>query len=1168
MKKLFGFIVSVLLVLTGCTEEDMVKQSLPMGKIQASFEDGAASRLAVGEGNALTWSTGDAFKMFDNTGASSDWTLEGDGGTSSGVFGGAELEGVLVGAAFPASASSLNMQTAQLVMELPAELDYQAGICNLPMWARFNSLEGEISFKHLGAMLKIDFKDIPEGYSKMIVTADKAIAGTFAAALSTQSDPVLSLQADGSNTVTISFTAISGDDNDRLFYLPLPVGTYGSINVSISDENDNVISIADWKNRAIERKKVYLASLSYRILEGEDLTPETVTETLDEIVAVTPNATIEIADEIKAEDGAITIPAEAKKVALNFAETPKTSETAPLVIEEAAATQGTELTISLPASSTDSYLTIDAPTTTANVEGGKYKKIVAHTAANTLVLGEGTTVENLVVLGGNVVLRGGQVTASITRDASNSDEVTYVYVSDASELNGVTIGAGVEVVVPDYITLTADAAQTMQLIQRVNNEDTPKEVPGLEYSLNGGAWAELGTSTVTFGGTNSTLRLRNKNLNGTALSENDFATIKFGDDNISVYCTGDIRTLVDYENYNSDELDTSNARFVALFRNARALKSAPKLPAKVLASSAYCHLFNTTGITEAPELPATTLGDRCYSNLFFNCSGLTEAPALPATTLVDNCYVGMFGNCTGLTEAPELPATTMAMNCYGTMFFGCTGLTKAPELPATTLASMCYYGMFQRCTNLTEASELPATTLAGSCYYGMFLGCTSLTEAPELPATTLAANCYANMFQNCSALTEAPALPATTLADNCYANMFASCTSLTKAPVLPATTLAYRCYSQMFTGCTSLTAAPVLPATTLAVNCYGSMFSGCTSLIEAPALPATTLESACYNGMFMRCTSLTKAPILPAAKLESTCYFMMFYNSSNLSEVTMLATDVTAQGCMDNWLTGTAESGTFYGDGNVTDFSAYGIPEGWTIKNAYQIRYTSTDGNIVTPREGSVFGANIVSNTYSDGIGVIQFDGPVTTIDYQGSNISGFDAAFSDCLTLESIEIPNTVTSIGHQSFFGCKNMKSVTLPKNITELKSFTFHNCESLESVVIPDGVTTISQKAFGNNLKLASVTLPKELVTIGQMAFSWCEILPEITIPEKVKTLASSAFWGCNKLNAIHCLPTTPPALADYTSLPQNSGETKIYVPASSLDAYIEAWPDFNGFIFAEE
>ena len=54
------------------------------------------------------------------------------------------------------------------------------------------------------------------------------------------------------------------------------------------------------------------------------------------------------------------------------------------------------------------------------------------------------------------------------------------------------------------------------------------------------------------------------------------------------------------------------------------------------------------------------------------------------------------------------------------------------------------------------------------------------------------------------------------------------------------------------------------------------MFCGCTALTEAPVLPAEVLSYACYNGMFARCT--------------------------NLSEVTMLATDVSAGRCLDNWL--------------------------------------------------------------------------------------------------------------------------------------------------------------------------------------------------------------------------------------------------------------------------
>ena len=59
------------------------------------------------------------------------------------------------------------------------------------------------------------------------------------------------------------------------------------------------------------------------------------------------------------------------------------------------------------------------------------------------------------------------------------------------------------------------------------------------------------------------------------------------------------------------------------------------------------------------------------------------------------------------------------------------------------------------------------------------------------------------------------------------------------------------------------------------------MFSSCSALKMAPALPATTLADFCYMGMFSGCTAL--------------------------SSVTMLATDVSAYMCLENWLN---EAGT------------------------------------------------------------------------------------------------------------------------------------------------------------------------------------------------------------------------------------------------------------------
>ena len=336
-----------------------------------------------------------------------------------------------------------------------------------------------------------------------------------------------------------------------------------------------------------------------------------------------------------------------------------------------------------------------------------------------------------------------------------------------------------------------------------------------------------------------------------------------------------------------------------------------------------------------------------FSYLFSGCYNMVSAEdlILPATTLTEWCYYNMFYNFLydmgmeaemKLSSAPALPATTLADSCYQYMFGGCTSLTSAPELPATTLASECYSGMFQECTSLTTAPALPATTLTEDCYSNMFADCTSLTTAPELPATTLAQNCYNSMFAGCTSLTSAPAiLPATTLSESCYNSMFSGCINLTEAPVLPATTLANYCYNYMFDGCTSLTSAPELPATTLAENCYDSMFIRCASLTAAPELSATALVLGCYQFMFDGCTSLTTAPELPATTLAAGCYYCMFQGCTSLNYIKCLATDIFASNCTYNWVSGSASSGTFVKNTNMSSWRTgdNGIPNGWTIED-------------------------------------------------------------------------------------------------------------------------------------------------------------------------------------------------------------------------------------------
>ena len=149
--------------------------------------------------------------------------------------------------------------------------------------------------------------------------------------------------------------------------------------------------------------------------------------------------------------------------------------------------------------------------------------------------------------------------------------------------------------------------------------------------------------------------------------------------------------------------------------------------------------------------------------------------------------------------------------------------------------------------------------------------------------------------------------------------------------ILPAITAVNSCYFGMFEGCTLLTAAPALPATTLGHSCYRNMFKGCTSITQAPALPATTLVYACYEKMFQGCTLLTTAPELPATTLKSYCYQQMFRDCINLNSITTYAQDISAGGCLEEWLKNVSATGDFYNLGGATYPSGTsGIPTGWT----------------------------------------------------------------------------------------------------------------------------------------------------------------------------------------------------------------------------------------------
>lgn len=128
-----------------------------------------------------------------------------------------------------------------------------------------------------------------------------------------------------------------------------------------------------------------------------------------------------------------------------------------------------------------------------------------------------------------------------------------------------------------------------------------------------------------------------------------------------------------------------------------------------------------------------------------------------------------------------------------------------------------------------------------------------------------------------------------------------------------------------------------------------------------------------------------------------------------------------------------------------------------------------------------------------------------------------FGAVFFNCKTILSVEIPNTVTTIGINAFGECSALTSVIIPNSVTNIGDNAFTNCTSLMSVTIPNSVTNIGDYAF-NNCGLTSVTIPNSVISIGNEAFASCSGLTSINIPNSVTVIKEGAFAMCINLTSV--------------------------------------------------
>lgn len=125
--------------------------------------------------------------------------------------------------------------------------------------------------------------------------------------------------------------------------------------------------------------------------------------------------------------------------------------------------------------------------------------------------------------------------------------------------------------------------------------------------------------------------------------------------------------------------------------------------------------------------------------------------------------------------------------------------------------------------------------------------------------------------------------------------------------------------------------------------------------------------------------------------------------------------------------------------------------------------------------------------------------------------------AFKSCKITE-ISIPDSVTTLGVSSFAFCEELTTATIGSGIKDIGASAFSGCTKLADLQIGSSVETIGASAFSLCTGLIDINIPNTVTTIGAYAFSSCTELLTVAIPSSVKEIGECAFRYSNKLDNV--------------------------------------------------
>mgnify|MGYP002523950379 CR=1 FL=1 len=116
-------------------------------------------------------------------------------------------------------------------------------------------------------------------------------------------------------------------------------------------------------------------------------------------------------------------------------------------------------------------------------------------------------------------------------------------------------------------------------------------------------------------------------------------------------------------------------------------------------------------------------------------------------------------------------------------------------------------------------------------------------------------------------------------------------------------------------------------------------------------------------------------------------------------------------------------------------------------------------------------------------------------------------------IMIRSVELSESITSIGSYAFASCFGLTEITIPRQITAIGTGAFHDCSSLTRAVIPGRLSSISSYLFRGCSGLFSIRIPGSVTSIGDYAFDSCTHLSTVEYTGSEEDWETIQIGSCN-------------------------------------------------------